>query len=244
METDELRRRVAEIAWFHTIDLGDGVVTPGVGDTPRNLGLVKMPEDLSGQTVLDIGAWDGFYSVEAEGRGASRVLATDSFCWSGAAWATKAGFDLAREALHSRVEDKYIDVMELSPESVGVFDLVLFMGVLYHLRHPLLALEKVASVTGGRLILETQVDWLGLRRPAMAFYPTTELNDDWTNWWAPNPSALVSMIKDVGFTRVEAVTPPYGLVQRVARAARLWKVRGWNPLTEYRRARIGVHAWK
>ena len=69
------------------------------------------------------------------------------YSWHGAGWGTKAGFTLAREALGSRVEDIDIDVMDLSPERVGTFDVVLFLGVLYHLRHPFLALERVASVT-------------------------------------------------------------------------------------------------
>jgi hypothetical protein len=100
------------------------------------------------------------------------------------------GFELAREALDSRVEDLDIDVMNLSPERIGAFDLVLFLGVLYHLRHPLLALEWVASVTAAQLILETHVDLTWVRRPAMAFYRGQELDWDPTNWWGPNPSAV------------------------------------------------------
>ena len=103
---------------------------------------------------------------------------------------TKAGFQLAREALNSRVEDVDIDVMDLSPERVGTFDIVLFLGVLYHLKHPLLALERVASVTRQLLILETVVDMVGIRRPAAAFYPATELSGDPTNWWGPNVPAI------------------------------------------------------
>ena len=96
-----------------------------------------------GLSVLDIGAWDGFFSFECERRGASRVVAADYFSWHGSGWGTKAGFTLARDVLGSKVEDVDIDVMDLTPERVGTFDLVLFLGVLYHLRHPLLALERV-----------------------------------------------------------------------------------------------------
>ena len=151
----ELRRAVAEIRWFHRLDLGDGLSTPGEDDTPEKLKALHLPQDLRGRTVLDVGAWDGFFSFEAERRGATRVLATDDFCWGGRGWGTKAGFDLAHRALGSRVESKQIGVLDLSPETVGVFDLVLFLGVLYHMRHPLLAFERVASVTARQLILET-----------------------------------------------------------------------------------------
>jgi tRNA (mo5U34)-methyltransferase len=132
MDTGELRKRVSELQWFHTVDLGNSVVTPGVDNTPRKLAMLRMPDNLSGQTALDIGAWDGFFAFEAERRGARRVLATDSFCWSGQGWGTRRGFELARQALDSRVEDKLIDVMDLSPAIVSIFDLVLSLGVLYH----------------------------------------------------------------------------------------------------------------
>lgn len=244
MDGQELRRRAAAVSWFHTMELGHGLVTPGVDNTAQKLSEIRMPADLSGQTVLDIGAWDGFFSFEAERRGARRVVAADSFCWSGRSWGGKNGFDLAREALGSRVEDRMLDVMDLSPQTVGEFDLVLFLGVLYHLRHPLLALERVAAVTRRCLILETEVDGLGLRRPVLSFYPGRELNEDPTNWWAPNPSALVAMLSDVGFSRVETVSAPKTPVRRMARALRLWLTRGADPLSRFRRDRMVVHAWK
>ncbi len=125
-----------------------GSSPPGVDDTPNRMAPLELPSDLSGRSVLDIGAWDGVFTFEAERRGASRVLATDSYCWSGAGWGTKEGFLTASRILGSRADDLEIDVMDLSPDRVGTFDLVLFVGVLYHLRHPLLALERVASVTG------------------------------------------------------------------------------------------------
>src|SRR6185295_7335307 len=140
-----------------------------------------------------------FFSFEAERRGAARVLATDSFCWGQGGWGTKAGFELARRALHSRVEDLEIDPMDLSPERVGTFDVVLFIGVLYHMRHPLLALERVASVTRELAIVDTHVAMTDLDRPVMLFYPNNELNDDWTNWWGPNPAAVEAMLGTVGF---------------------------------------------
>ena len=204
-----LRAEVDQIKWWHPIDLGGGLITPGIDVTPARLAEIRMPEDLTGLTVLDIGAWDGFFSFEAERRGARRVLATDSFCWDGGGWGTKKGFELARRVLGSKVEDKWIEVLSLSPDTVGVFDVVLFLGVLYHMKHPLLALERVASVTRGQLIMQTQVDMLAVNRPAIAFYPGKELGGDPTNWCGPNPAALEAMLETVGFRKVEILSKSF-----------------------------------
>jgi tRNA (mo5U34)-methyltransferase len=206
-DVEKVRAEIANVNWYHQIDLGDGIVTPGVDDTPNRMTPLELPSDLSGKSVLDIGAWDGVFSFEAERRGASRVLATDSFCWSGEGWGTKEGFLTASRILGSRVDDLEIDVMDLSPDRVGTFDLVLFVGVLYHLRHPLLALERVASVTGEQLIFDSHTAMIEESDPVMRFYPGTELNDDPTNWWGPNPPAVEAMLRDVGFRRIERVHP-------------------------------------
>jgi tRNA (mo5U34)-methyltransferase len=205
MNEEQIRAAISGIAWYHTIDLGQGVVTPGVDATQPRLALVGLPDDLRGKSVLDIGAWDGAFSFEAERRGANRVVAVDSFCWSGAGWGTKDGFECARRVLASKVEDREVEVLDLSPSTVGSFDLVLCLGVLYHMRHPLLALERVSSVCRDQLILGTQIDLAHIDRPAAAFYPGTELNHDPTNWWGPNPAAVLGMLKTVGFSRTEMV---------------------------------------
>lgn len=213
-------------------------------DTPVRLARLDLPASLAGKQVLDIGAWDGFFSFEAERRGAARVVAADYYSWHGTGWGTKAGFELARAALGSRVEDVDVDVMDLSPERVGTFDIVFFLGVLYHVRHPLLALERVASVTREMLIVETVIDMVGVRRPAVAFYPDRELNDDPTNWWAPNVPAMDGMLRAVGFRRVRTVTPARSALYRAARAVS-HAVRGKNRLAPaLRQDRAVFHAWK
>jgi tRNA (mo5U34)-methyltransferase len=227
MSAAQLREAVGRLRWHHSMDLGQGVVTPGGDATLDKLAMLDFPASMAGKTVLDIGAWDGFFSFEAERRGASRVVAMDYDCWLQAeGHPSKAGFELARRALRSSVEDVTLDVMELDPPRVGSFDVVLFLGVLYHLRHPLLALERVFSVTRELLILETHVTRLGTRRPAMVFYPGDELGGDRTNWWGPNQPAVVAMLHDVGFRDVRVVASrPAALsaargARRLARAIR------------------------
>jgi tRNA (mo5U34)-methyltransferase len=240
---EELRAAVARQEWFHTIDLGGGVVTPGRDESARKLGWIRLPRDLSGLSVLDVGAWDGFFSFECERRGASRVVALDGPAWREPAWGpggygTRSGFDLARRALASRVEDVELDLEEISPSSVGRFDVVLFLGVLYHLKHPWSVLERVASVCDGLLIVETHADLLDLRRPAMALYPGSEIAGDASNWWGPNVAALRAMLREEGFARVEVVHRepfPY----RAARAA-FRRLRG--PRFRAQQGRVVVHA--
>jgi len=186
------------IDWWHQIELPDGTITPGRDRSAQKLAALHLP-DLTGKTILDMGAWDGYFSFAAERLGASRVVAADRHVWQ--LPGGKDGFEYARTALGSAVEDVEIDVLDISPETVGQFDVVLFLGVLYHMRHPLLALERMASVTKQLLVMETLVDLTFLRTPAAAFYPQT-LHGDATNWWGPNRAAVVGMLKSVGFDRV------------------------------------------
>ncbi len=203
--TDALMDEIKEINWWHSIDLGNGITTPGRADSRQHLVQVSLPRTLQGLSVLDIGAWDGFYSFECERRGAKRVVALDTPVWKSPAIG-KGGFELARRVLGSKVEDVELEVLEISPERVGVFDLVLFLGVLYHMPHPLLALERVASVASKQLILETHVDMNEHDRPVLAFYPGDECANDGSNWFGPNRAAVEAMLRVVGFRKVELVS--------------------------------------
>jgi tRNA (mo5U34)-methyltransferase len=238
-DVDRLKDEVSRIRWFHSIDLGNGVVTPGVDRSARRLKGIHMPESLAGMSVLDVGTFDGFYAFEAERRGA-RVVATDTAVWRNPLIG-RSGFDLAHRVLGSSVEAREIDVLDLSPETVGTFDLVLFLGVLYHLPNPLLALERVASVTKRQLIMETAVDLLWTRRPAAAFYPTDELSDDTSNWWGPNLAGAMGMLEAVGFSRVEVVFVS-SWPARIGRAAK-HRARGKPVLATLQQGRAVFHAF-
>jgi tRNA (mo5U34)-methyltransferase len=202
-----LHELTAARPWFHTIDLGHGVVTPGVDQSPAKLEHLDFPDSFNGKTVLDVGAFDGFFSFEAERRGASRVVAADSQCWSATDYpmADGDGFDIAHWALQSKVEKLWITVEELSPETVGTFDYVLFLGVLYHSEDPLRYLRNVASVCTDTLIVETHVDGLDDERPIMVFYPGNSLNNDPSNFWGPNRQCVEAMLREVGFDEVRLV---------------------------------------
>lgn len=199
--------------WYHTLDFGYGITAPGHQvDTWDALGRTRLLKgDVRNKSVIDVGAWDGFFSFVCERIGASRVLATDQFAWESPSFGMQ-GFLTARELLGSNVEFKKIDVCDLTPASVGRFDVVLFLGVLYHLRDPFLALRRLREITREYILVDTHVvSHLEKQRiPVMEFYETNELNNDPTNWWGPNLCCLLKMMRAAGFPRQEVVTVRYG----------------------------------
>jgi tRNA (mo5U34)-methyltransferase len=191
--------------WWHTIDLGNGIVTPGrkskaVMETEADLYFRGV--DLAGRSVLDVGTWNGGYAVEAKRRGAGRVLATDSFCWRDPHYKGRETFDLVVGATGLDIPAKEIDATEISVESVGRFDVVLFLGVFYHLFDPINTTKRLADLTEEVLILETHMDAQDDPRPLMVMYPGTELAGDPTNWWGPNRACVEAILLSVGFARV------------------------------------------
>lgn len=212
----DVAAKVASVPhWRHRIPLPGGTVTPGSQDTAGQLAHMDLPSDLSGRTVLDIGASDGFFSFECERRGARRVVAVDNY--SSMYIDTPGGFNVAHEILGSRVEFVEADLFSLQAKTMGQFDLVLFLGVLYHLRHPFLALERAADLCRDQMIMETEVGQSpsGLRatlftaltgyeppKMRMDFFPVDDINKDPTNWWAPTPEAALAMMEACGFCAV------------------------------------------
>ena len=198
MIDNKVPQEVWDQKWFHRIEIAPGVFTPGVDDTPRKAELIQFPMNLRGKRVLDIGAYDGYFSFEAERRGADFVLAYDHLP------PEQSGFNLARRVLNSKVEHKVGSVYDLTPESVGTFDIVLFLGVIYHLRSPLLALERIHSVCRDVMYVESQIasDFRADLPLVAQFFPGDELNRDPTNWWAPTRPCLEAWIASHGFEPV------------------------------------------
>ncbi|WP_241671054.1 TIGR04290 family methyltransferase [Dankookia rubra] len=212
-----MRRRAAALGnWFHNIDLGGVSTAPDhfLGDYPS----VKwrrfahaVPQDLSGRSVLDIGCNGGFYAIEMKRRGAARVLGIDS----DQDYLAQARF--AAEATGQDIEFRAMSVYDLG--TIGErFDIVLFMGVLYHLRHPLLALDLIHEhVAEDMLIFQSMQrgkPQIAPVRENFDFWDTAPFDDagwpklhfiehryaqDETNWWVPNRACAEAMLRSAGF---------------------------------------------
>ena len=215
----DLRERVDGGSWYHTMELAPGVVTPGMFDHRPYVRRYGIPDDLSGLRALDVGTMDGFWAFELERRGAA-VTALDldrpeELDWPprlrsagearlapGAALAEDRGFQLAHRALGSSVERKALSVYEATPELLdGPFDLVFCGSVLIHLRDPMLALERMARLCRGRLVLAEEysrrLEWLPWRNVA-----EFRGESPWMTWWRPSSRTWVAMVRCAGFEDV------------------------------------------
>jgi tRNA (mo5U34)-methyltransferase len=202
-----LAEEVSKHVWFHTIDLGDGVVTPG----NKTIELMSLEAelffssvDLRGKSLLDVGAWNGGFSVEAARRGAERVVALDHYTWNHPHFRGRATFDLVAGVFGNRFEaiDRDLDQPRLSLQDIGQFDVVLFAGVFYHLVDPIAALRELAPLAKDLLILETHVEETADERPSMIFFPGAELAGDPTNWWGPNVACIMALLRMAGFDHI------------------------------------------
>ena len=204
-----LQQEIDALRWFHQIDFGNGVLSPGgikAGKIRRVERAVFGPLKIAGKSVLDIGCWDGAYSIAASRLGAARVLATDHYVWNEGPGDRRA-FELARNRLAPNVEDLDIPVEELTEARVGRFDVVLFLGVFYHLRHPFAALEQVARLAKDVLVVETRMTQLVNPAPVMQFHPDASLEGDPTNWWTPNRTCMEALLTDLGFRHIRFTRP-------------------------------------
>jgi tRNA (mo5U34)-methyltransferase len=217
LSRDEIRERAQALGpWFHNLDLNGVMTAPDhfLGDYPavkwRRFGNA-IPTDLAGKSVLDIGCNGGFYSIEMKLRGAGRVLGID----------TDEDY-LAQARFAAEVKEVNVEFRRLSVYDVGAlgecFDIVLFMGVLYHLRHPLLALDLIHEhAANDILIFQSMQRGSGDIEPVAENYGFWEIAvfdrpgfpklhfiehryaDDPTNWWVPNRACVEAMLRSAGF---------------------------------------------
>jgi tRNA (mo5U34)-methyltransferase len=225
LDSAEIERRVRELGpWFHDLDLNGIRTAPDhfLFDYPggkfRRFEHI-LPADLSGKSVLDIGCNAGFYSFEMKRRGASRVLGIDH----DQRYLDQARF--AAEVLGVDVEFRLGEVWDVA--ALGErFDLVIFMGVLYHLRHPLLALDLIRehvaddlllyqSLTAGtKAMVEPEPDYeffdgvQALEQDGwpLMYFVEKRLAGDPTNWWVPNSACNAAMLRSAGFEIVQQPT--------------------------------------
>jgi tRNA (mo5U34)-methyltransferase len=217
LEKDQIQQRIRELgSWFHNMDLGGVQTAPDhfLGDYPnckwQNF-KHSIPKDLTGRSVLDIGCNGGFYSLEMKRRGADRVVSIDS----DERYLSQAQFAAAVTGL--RIEFRQMDVYDVASLREK-FDLVIFMGVLYHLRHPLLALdllnEHVVKETllfqsltrGSRKTFEPEPDYpfeenqvFGREGYPVMYFVEKRYSQDPTNWWIPNRGCVEAMLRSAGF---------------------------------------------
>jgi len=193
----------AEKGWWHSFELPDGRRIEGVCSLEglrSRLGQFPIAESLAGKRALDIGCWDGWFSFELERRGAE-VVAVD--CWD------NPRFREMHSIYRSKVDYRILDMYELTPDRIGRFDVVLFMGVLYHLKHPLLGLERVCALSTDLAAVDSFIlrderrPGADLERPILEFYETDEMGGQADNWFGPSLPALLGMCRTAGFARVE-----------------------------------------
>jgi tRNA (mo5U34)-methyltransferase len=195
-----------DFLWHQRFELAPGVFSPGANDVDWLLHTAGVPADLTGASVLDIGTTNGGTAFTLERRGASRVLATDIVD------SEHFGFETIRSALGSSVEFRQLSVYELSRVVQEQFDYVVFWGVLYHLRHPLLALDNVRAMTRNAAYVETAVcdaELPDLADTKMArFYRLDELGNDSSNWFAPTVSTLADWCHSCGLEPTNTISWP------------------------------------
>jgi tRNA (mo5U34)-methyltransferase len=222
VSAEVIQRRVHELGdWFHNLDLRGVRTAPNhfLGDYPA----IKwerfahaLPADLTGLSVLDVGCNAGFYSLEMKRRGAARVLGVDS----DSRYLAQARF--AADVMELDIELREMSVYEL-PQLQERFDIVLFMGVLYHLRHPLLALDLLHEyVVGDVLVFQSMLRGSPeSSRPAedydfqdrehfgdpgypLMYFVERKYAHDPTNWWIPNRACAEAMLRSAGFQVIES----------------------------------------
>jgi tRNA (mo5U34)-methyltransferase len=194
---------LAQKGWYHSFEFPDGTAIQGAMNLDwqrERWARYAIPPDLTGKRVLDIGSWDGWFSFEAERHGAE-VTSVDCV--------EIPNYLYIHRKLRSKAAYRNLDLYELPAAGLGKFDIVFCLGVLYHVKHPFLALEIVCSLATDVAVIETFVTdgdtWQEYQGeiPTLEFYETDELNGQMDNWFGPSVGAVLAMCRAAGFVRVE-----------------------------------------
>jgi len=210
----------AGFSWHQQWEVFKGVFTPGRNPVGLICNNITLPTDLRGKRILDIGAWNGCFSFECERRGADEIVAF------GPENPDQTGFNRLKDALQSKVIYQLGSVYDLNPDNIGRFDIVLFLGVLYHLRYPLLAIDQIRRIANDLVFIETHLidncfieagksssNAIPLKKvsrrllgvPIWQYYKRKELGNDFSNWFGPNSKAVMDAFTSAGFT-IELLT--------------------------------------
>jgi tRNA (mo5U34)-methyltransferase len=217
-ERDAIRQAVEALDWYHTIDLGDGLVTRGTFDLRPVVSQFGIPERLDGKTVLDVGPGNGFFSFLFEERGAASVTTVELPSWSAhdASPVLKAFYEsepsaalnihdalgLAARARQSRVKRLFVNIYDFDPAVHGTYDIVFCSSVLLHLTDPLRALYRIFSATKEVALISTPIDDEAHGEPRALFRGTATGH----TFWLPNRTCLMQMARAAGFGSVEWVS--------------------------------------
>jgi tRNA (mo5U34)-methyltransferase len=196
---NDFLEELATKGWYHSFELPDGTRVDGVMPIEwlrERWSRFPIPADLTGRRVLDIGPWDGWFSFEAERRGA-QVTSIDREAIE--------NYERMHRRLGSKADYRTLDLYELPAAGLGRFDIVFCLGVLYHLKHPVLGLEIVCAAATEVAIIETFVIEGDPEIPVMEFYETDELNGHMDNWVGPTVNCVLAMCRTAGFARVEVL---------------------------------------
>jgi tRNA (mo5U34)-methyltransferase len=222
--------------WFHQFTFSNGLRTPGRDPSHKKLHHLCLPLSLAGKSVIDIGAYEGFFSFQCEARGASRVVAADRFVWDSVGSSALPNFSAVHRAVGSHVEVLRAHVQDLPTVTNEKFDITLFLGVLYHAPNIIEYLDAVSRLTAGVLVLESFADALDEPGARTVLYQAAEINNDPTNWFGPNLQAIDVMLRRVGFRNVEFIN--------------LWdvntreRIEGRYEFGPIKSGRLVVHAYK
>jgi len=230
----EALSELGEKGWFHSFELSDGTLVRGAKalDLLRaEFDAVFAPLPLDGQSVLDVGAWNGAFSFEARRLGAAHVLATDMYAWAHPVFRGFEKFLYIRKDSGLDVEYKVLDTHHIKRDLVGSFNIVLLLGVFYHLQDPVTVITNIAEVATSWLVVETHLDLDEVDNPAMRYYPGTELADDLTNWWGPNQQCVEALLKTAGFTEIHFTRNPFHPLRGIFHARRInGRAVGWRSI--------------